>query len=107
MGSQDSSVTTVTGLQDLQPRKPRSILDCSNEFIPTPSAQIGIDTIDSPDDEHMAARNMLRIEMNIYEKETVLQVGYLQILYQVARSTKHKIHISLYLTHRQLCLQLR
>ena len=25
----------------------------------------GIDTVDSPDDEHMAARNMWRIEINI------------------------------------------
>jgi hypothetical protein len=28
-----------------------------------------IDTIDSPDDEHRGARNMYRIEINIYEKE--------------------------------------
>ena len=27
-----------------------------------------IDTIDSPDNEHMAVRNMYRIEINIYEK---------------------------------------
>ena len=40
-----------------------------------------IDTIDSPDDEHMAARNMQRNEINIYEKRTVRQVGYLQRIY--------------------------
>jgi hypothetical protein len=28
-----------------------------------------IDTINSPDDGHMAARNMYRIEINIQEKE--------------------------------------
>jgi hypothetical protein len=28
-----------------------------------------IDTINSPDDGHMAARNMYRIEINIHEKE--------------------------------------
>jgi hypothetical protein len=37
-----------------------------------------IDTINSPDDGRMAARNMTRIGINIYEKGTVRQVGYLQ-----------------------------
>jgi hypothetical protein len=37
-----------------------------------------IDTVDSPDDEHMGARNMSRIEINIYEKIIVHEVGYLQ-----------------------------
>ena len=37
-----------------------------------------IDTINSPDDGHMAARNMQRIEINIHEKGIVHQVGYLQ-----------------------------
>jgi len=37
-----------------------------------------IDTINSPDDGHMAARNMYRIEINIYEKKIVREVGYLQ-----------------------------
>ena len=49
-----------------------------------------IDTINSPDDGHMAARNMQRIEINIHERRTVLQVGYLQRLYRDARSTEHK-----------------
>ena len=50
-----------------------------------------IDTISSPDDGHMAARNMKRIEINIHEKRTVRQVGYLQRLYRdAARSTEHK-----------------
>jgi hypothetical protein len=39
-----------------------------------------IDTINSPDDGHMAARNMYRIEINSW-KRTVRQVGYLQRLY--------------------------
>ena len=39
-----------------------------------------IDTIDSPDDEHMVTRNMQSIEINIYGKKTVRQVGYLQEL---------------------------
>ena len=44
----------------------------------------------SPDDGHVAARNMLRIERKTYMKKIVRQVGYLQGLYQDARSTKHK-----------------
>ena len=39
-----------------------------------------VDTIHSPDDEHMNARNMYRFGINIYEKITVRQVGYLQEL---------------------------
>jgi len=50
-----------------------------------------INTTDSPDDEHRGARNIYRIGINIYEKRTVRQVGYLQELNRVARSTKHKI----------------
>jgi hypothetical protein len=41
--------------------------------------RIRIDTINSPDDGHMAARNMYRTEINIHEKRIVRQVGYLQI----------------------------
>jgi len=47
--------------------------------------------IDSPDDEHRGALNMYRIEINIYEKKIVHQVGYLRELNRDARSTKHKI----------------
>jgi len=36
-----------------------------------------IDTIDSPDDEHMVARNMQSIKIT-YTERTVRQVGYLQ-----------------------------
>jgi hypothetical protein len=36
-----------------------------------------IDTVNSPDDEHGVARNMYRIVINIQEKRTVRQVGYL------------------------------
>jgi len=43
----------------------------------------------SPDDGHMAARNMYRIEINIYKK-IVRLVGSLQRLYLDARSTEHK-----------------
>ena len=50
-----------------------------------------IDTINSPDDGHMATRNMQRIEINIHEKGIVRQVGYLQKLYRDARYTEHKI----------------
>jgi hypothetical protein len=50
-----------------------------------------IDTINSPDDEHMSARNMWRFGTNIYEKRIVRQVGHLQELCQEARLTKHKI----------------
>ena len=33
-----------------------------------------IDTIESPDDEHLKARNMYRIEINIYKKELCLKL---------------------------------
>ena len=33
-----------------------------------------IDTINSPDDGHMAARNMYRIEINIHEKESCVKL---------------------------------
>ena len=33
-----------------------------------------IDTIDSPDDGHMAARNMYRIEINIHKKELCVKL---------------------------------
>ena len=39
-----------------------------------------IDTINSPDDGHMGARNMNRIEIHIHEKGIVLKGGYLQRL---------------------------
>jgi hypothetical protein len=42
-----------------------------------------IDTINSPDDEHMGARNMCGYGTNIYEKRTVRQVGYLQELFWI------------------------
>jgi hypothetical protein len=42
-----------------------------------------IDTINSPDDGHMAAQNTERIEINLHEKRIVLQVGYLQRLWDV------------------------
>ena len=49
------------------------------------------DTTECPDDEHVAARNMYRTEINIYTKEIVHQVDYLQGLYKDAWSTNHKI----------------
>jgi len=49
-----------------------------------------IDTINSPDDGHMADRNMQRIEINTHWKRFVHQVGHLQKLYRNLRSTKHK-----------------
>jgi len=39
-----------------------------------------IDTTDSPDDEHLFARNMQRIGINKYKKQDLRQVGYLQKL---------------------------
>jgi len=50
-----------------------------------------IDTINSPDDGHVAARNMYRIEINIHKKRTVRQVGYLRRLYRDTRSTEQPI----------------
>jgi hypothetical protein len=52
-----------------------------------------IHTIDSPDDGHMAARNMQRVEINLYKK--LSQVGYLQELYRdAARSAKQNCFYS-------------
>ena len=34
-----------------------------------------IDTINSPDDVHIAVRNMYRIEMNIHEKELCVELA--------------------------------
>ena len=54
-----------------------------------------IDTINSPVDGHMTARNMQRIEINISEK-LCIKLVYLQRLQQDARSTIHKIlHVKL------------
>ena len=50
-----------------------------------------IDTITSPDDGHMVARNMYRIEINLHEK-SVLQVGVFTNITLRRRSTKHKVH---------------
>jgi hypothetical protein len=51
-----------------------------------------IDTINSPDDGHMAAQNMYRIEINIHEKELCIKlVVYLQRLCRDARSTEHTV----------------
>jgi hypothetical protein len=36
--------------------------------------QMYIDTINYPDDDHMAARNMYRIEINIHEKELCVKL---------------------------------
>jgi len=45
-------------------------------------SSLRVNTTDSPDDdEHRGAQNMYRIEINIYEKRTVHQVGYLQELF--------------------------
>ena len=57
-----------------------------------------IDTINSPDDDHMSARNMYRFGINVHEKRIVRQVGHLQELYRDALSTKHKILLFCYFT---------
>ena len=48
-----------------------------------------INIIHSPDDEHRGARNLQRTGINIYEKRTVRQVGYLQEMNRDVRSTEH------------------
>ena len=53
-------------------------------------SSLKINTIDSPDDEHRVAGNMQRVGINISEKRTVRQVGYLQEQSRDARSTEHK-----------------
>jgi len=50
-----------------------------------------IDSIVSPDDEHMSARNVGRFGINIHKKRIVREVGYLQELYRDALSTIHYI----------------
>jgi hypothetical protein len=59
-------------------------------------ARCRIDTINSPDDGHMAARNMRRIEINIREKRVVRQVGYLQRLHREEWPTEHKKYRQIY-----------
>jgi hypothetical protein len=57
-----------------------------------------IDKIDSPDDEHEVAGNMLRIEINKYKKELcVTLVIYKNYTEMAARSTEHKIRQLRYL----------
>jgi len=51
-----------------------------------------INTINSPGDGHMAARNMYRIEINIYEKELCVK---LVIYRNYLKSTLWEIRISL------------
>ena len=56
-----------------------------------------IDTINSPDDGHMATPNVQRIEINIHEKRIVRQVGYLQRLRRLSRvlyfATRNKLYL--------------
>jgi hypothetical protein len=47
-----------------------------------------VDTVISPDDGHIVARNMYRIEINIKEKLCTGLVLFIR-LYKDARSTKH------------------
>ena len=61
-----------------------------------------IDTISSPDDEHMSARNMHRYGIKVYDKRSVRQVGHLQELYRDARSTKHKKWLTVVVTTQNL-----
>ena len=63
-----------------------------------------IDTINSPDDERMSARNMWRFGINIYEKRNVRQVAHLQELYRYARSTKQKILQKIFCL--ELCIEI-
>jgi len=56
--------------------------------------QCHINTIDSPDDEHRGARNMQRIGINIYEKRTVRQVGYLQELPEESLNNLYSMQFS-------------
>jgi hypothetical protein len=42
-----------------------------------------IDTINSPDDEHEVARNMYRIQINIYKKEFASRWSFTRILSQL------------------------
>jgi hypothetical protein len=51
-----------------------------------------IDTINSPDDERMSARNMWRFGINIYEKRNVRQVAHLQELYRYAGQQNRKLY---------------
>ena len=61
-----------------------------------------IDAINSPDDEHMSARNMHRYGIKVYDKRSVRQVGHLQELYRDARSTKHKKWLTVVVTTQNL-----
>jgi hypothetical protein len=53
-----------------------------------------IDTINSPDDGHMAARNMQRIEINIHEKELCVRL----VIYKDCTEMHGQEHIKYYQT---------
>jgi len=64
------------------------------------------DTINSPDDGHMAAPKHVENRNKHTRKRTVRQVGYLRGLYRDARSTEHKIpQCKTSVTYSQLTIQ--
>jgi len=71
---------------------------CRVEYIPPcipyriTSTKCRINTVVSPGDEHIDARNMYRKEINILRK-IVHQVGFIYKILQDARSTKHQIYL--------------
>jgi len=52
-----------------------------------------IDTIESPDDEHLNARNMQRIEINIHKREPCVKLVKYKPAYQTVRVTYTRYRI--------------
>jgi len=58
-----------------------------------------IDIINSPDDGHMAAQNMYRIELNIYEKELCVKLVIYKECTEMHGQQNIKVCITPYLLH--------
>ena len=68
----------------IEPATLRLVAQCLNQLryrVP----RCRIDTINCPDDGHMAARNMYRTEINIHEKELCVKLVIYKKLYRDAR----------------------
>ena len=57
-----------------------------------------IDTINSPDDGHMAARNMWRIEINIHEKELCVKMVIYKDYAEMHGQQNIKMHLIFFIT---------
>jgi hypothetical protein len=64
-----------------------------------------IDTIDSPDDEHKVARNMQRMEINVYKRNCTSSWLFLRITDRIWFPPVHKVWLPLSLYERYSLLR--